>query len=144
MKRTLARSPEALDAYMTWYTLRDRVEEFLGPRPTLLFSHAISSEVECLICSTYFRKNLADMGEDPDRLVLDDKERILVDFGRRLATSPFRVDDEIFGAVQGFLNPDQMVTLTAFAGMMVATNIINNVLEVDLDEYLAGDKAGGE
>jgi hypothetical protein len=31
---------------------------------------------------------------------------------------------------------EQVVTLTAFGAMMVATNVVNNALEVDLDEYL--------
>ena len=30
----------------------------------------------------------------------------------------------------------QIVALTAFAAMMIATNIFNNALEVELDEYL--------
>ena len=43
MKRTLARSPVALDALMTWYDLRDAVVPFLGERLTTLFAHAISA-----------------------------------------------------------------------------------------------------
>ena len=31
---------------------------------------------------------------------------------------------------------DQIVALTAFGGLMVATNLFNNALRVDLDEYL--------
>ena len=30
-----------------------------------------------------------------------------------------------------------MVVLIAFAGQMIATNIFNNVIETDIDEYLA-------
>ena len=32
--------------------------------------------------------------------------------------------------------PDQIVALTAFGGLMVATNLFNNALQVDLDDYL--------
>src|SRR6267142_6937233 len=74
MKRTLAHSPEALVALMTWYPLRDAVAAFLGDRATTLFAHAVSTEAECLICSTFFRRILIDAGEDPDRLRLDDRE----------------------------------------------------------------------
>jgi alkylhydroperoxidase family enzyme len=42
----------------------------------------------------------------------------------------------LFKSLAAFFTPEQIVALTAFAGLMVATNIINNVLEVDLDEYL--------
>ena len=32
--------------------------------------------------------------------------------------------------------PPQIVALTAFGGMMIATNVFNNALRVDLDGYL--------
>ena len=143
MKRTLARSPEALEAYMKWYGLRDEVEKFLGPRLTVLLAHAISSESDCLICSTYFRKSMRDTGMNPDSLVLDDKERTLTDFGRQIARDPRAVGDELFERVQAYLEPDEILTVTAFAGLMVATNIVNNVLEVDLDDYLESYRPGG-
>lgn len=142
MKRTLARSPEALKAYMKWYGLRDQVEKFLGPRLTILLAHAISSETDCLICSTYFRKSMLDSGVNPDSLVLDDKERAFLDFGRQIARDPRGVNDEVFGKVEAYLGPDELLTVTAFAGLMVATNIINNVLEVDLDDYLESYRTG--
>ena len=75
MKRTLLHSVPAFDALMTWYPLRDTVRPFLGERLTTLFAHAVSSETDCLICSTFFRRMLAQSGEDPDRLVLDDGSR---------------------------------------------------------------------
>jgi alkylhydroperoxidase family enzyme len=141
MKRTLARSPLALRVYMEWYPLRDRVEAFLGKRATLLFTHAISAETDCLICSTYFRRNLIDAGEDPDRLVLDETERALVELGRRIARDANGVPDDLYRAVERHRTPEDMVTLVAFAGLMIATNVFNNVLHVDLDDYLAPYRA---
>src|SRR5919108_5199946 len=70
MKRTLAHSPVALHALMTWYPLRDRVAAFLGERATTLFAHAISSGADCLICSTFFRRNLIEAGAGPPALQL--------------------------------------------------------------------------
>jgi alkylhydroperoxidase family enzyme len=136
MKRTLARSPAALRAYMEWYPLRDRVEAFLGQRPTLLFTHAISAETDCLVCSTYFRRHLIESGEDPDRLVLTARERALVDLGRQIAHDPHGVTDDLYRAVARDLTPEQAVDLVALAGLMVATNLLINVLHVDLDDYL--------
>jgi len=60
MKRTLARSPVALRALMTWYDLRDEVVPFLGERLMTLFAHAISAGTDCLVCSTFFRRLLID------------------------------------------------------------------------------------
>ncbi len=90
MKRTLARSPVALRALMTWYDLKDAVVPFLGERLTMLFAHAISAGTDCLVCSTFFRRMLIDSYEDPDSLRLDDWEQTIVDYGRQLAKDAAR------------------------------------------------------
>ena len=136
MKRTLARSPVALRALMTWYDLRAEVVPFLGERLTSLFAHAISAGTDCLVCSTFFRRILIDAGEDPEALRLDDWEQTVVAYGRQLAVDPHGVDDALFGRLAARLRPEQIVALTAFAGLMVATNLFNNALRVDLDDYL--------
>jgi alkylhydroperoxidase family enzyme len=143
MKRTLARSPVALRALMTWYDLRDEVVPFLGERPTTLFAHAISAETDCLVCSTFFRRLLVDAGEDPEALRLDDWEQTIVAYGRQLAVDPHGVSDELYGRLAARLEPDQIVALTAFGGLMVATNLFNNALQVDLDDYLHAYRQGG-
>jgi alkylhydroperoxidase family enzyme len=136
MKRTLARAPVALNALMTWYDLRAEVTPFLGERLTTLFAHAVSTGTDCLVCSTFFRRILIEAGEDPDALHVDDWEQTIVDYGRQLATDPSGVSDALFSQLAARLRPEQVVALTAFGGMMVATNLFNNALQVDLDEYL--------
>jgi alkylhydroperoxidase family enzyme len=143
MKRTLARSPVALRALMTWYDLRAEVVPFLGDRLTTLFAHAISAGTDCLVCSTFFRRLLIDAGKDPDCLRLDGWEQTIVAFGRQLAVDPHRVSDELFDGLASRLDSAQIVALTAFGGLMVATNLFNNALRVDLDEYLTGYRKGG-
>jgi alkylhydroperoxidase family enzyme len=136
MKRTLAHSPVALAALMHWYALGEEVVPFLGERLTTLFAHAISSQTDCLICSTFFRRLLVQSGENPDHLALDEREQVVVAYGRQLARDPNDVSDDLFGRLSGYLRPEQIVTLTAFGGLMVATNLFNNALRVDLDDYL--------
>jgi len=136
LKRTLAHSPAALDALMRWYPLRDEVAGFLGERPTTLFVHAVSTGTECLICSTFFRRILIEAGDDPDHLRLDDREAALVAYGAALARDSRRVPDPVYRGVAAFLEPPRMVALTALGGMMIATNVVVNALELDLDEYL--------
>jgi alkylhydroperoxidase family enzyme len=136
MKCTLARSPAALAALMHWYPLYDAVVAFLGVRATTLYVHAISAQTDCLICSTFFRRWLTDQGENPDALVLDGREQALVDYGRQLAIDPNAVSDELFSRVSRELSDEQVVSLTAFGGMMIATNLFNNALCVELDDYL--------
>ena len=136
MKRTLLNSLPAFHALMEWYPLRDTVQPFLGERLTTLFAHAVSSETDCLICSTFFRRLLVQSGEDPDRLVLDDWESAVVVFGRSLAVTPHTVPDPVYQPIAERLSREQIVALTAFGALMVATNVFNNALRVPLDEYL--------
>lgn len=136
MKCTLARSPAALAALMQWYPLYDAVLPILGPRATTLFVHAISAETDCLVCSTFFRRWLSEQGEDPDALVLDEREQCLVAYGRQLARDAHGVTDELFRRLGSWLSADELVLLTAFGGIMIATNVFNNALQVDLDDYL--------
>ena len=136
MKRTLLHSLPAFKALMEWYPLRDTVQPFLGERLTTLYAHAISAETDCLICSTFFRRMLIQTGENPDRLKLDEREAAVLEFGRALAVSPYKVTDEVYRRLGDHFTPPQIVALTAFGALMVATNVVNNALDVELDEYL--------
>jgi alkylhydroperoxidase family enzyme len=136
MKMTLLRSMPAFRALMEWYPLHDTVEAFLGERLTNLFTHAISTENDCLVCSTFFRRIIIDSGENPDDFTLDDRERAVVEFGQHLAKPFARVPDDVYARVAALFTGDQIVALTAFGAMMAATNIFNNALDVDLDGYL--------
>jgi alkylhydroperoxidase family enzyme len=136
MKRTLLHHPPAFDAYMEWYTLKDAMVPFLGERAVAVFSHAISSENECLICGTFFRKILIDAGEDPDALALSDEEQLLVDFGQAIVARPHDIPEGIYAKLRDNYSDQQLVLLIAFAGLMVATNLFNTVAKVELDEVL--------
>src|SRR3954469_24344214 len=124
MKRTLLHSLPAFRALMEWYPLRDTVQPFLGERLTTLFAHAISAETDCLICSTFFRRMLIQTGDNPDRLKLDAREAAVIQFGRALAVSPFKVSEEAYRGLAIHFQPAEIVALTAFGAMMVATNVV--------------------
>jgi len=136
MKWTLAHSPVALDALLQWYPLYDLLVPVLGERRTWLFCHAISTESDCLICSTFFRRLIIDAGEDPNTLELDEFDELIADLGRRLADDPHSVDDALHARLAERLDTQQIVTLIAFGAIMVATNVFNDALGVELDGYL--------
>ncbi|MEI7845721.1 MAG: hypothetical protein WCK35_07950 [Chloroflexota bacterium] len=136
MKRTLLHSIPAYTALMEWYPLFDCIKEFLGERLSVIFSHAISVESDCLLCTTFMRRELILWGEDPSKLVLDEKGEVLVEFGRAIAKQGSRIPDDLFQRVKEHFNTEQIVALTGFASLMIATNIINSVLEVEVDEHL--------
>ena len=136
MKRTLAHSTVALHALLEWYPLHDAVLPILGERLTALFCHAISAQTDCLICSTYFRRELIDAGENPNELSLDDREQTVVVFGRQIAKDANHVDEALYARLASYFTPKQIVDLTAFGALMIATNVFNNALRVDLDDDL--------
>jgi len=138
MKRTLLHSPPAFLAYMEWYTLAKEIEPFIGKRGIYIFSHAISTQNDCLICSAFFRKILTDQGENPDELTLNEQEALLAAYGKLLASTPHAIPSDIHARLKAAFSDREIVLLTAFAGIMVATNLFNTALKVDLDEYLHG------
>jgi hypothetical protein len=136
MKWTLAHSPVALDALLQWYPLFDALVPVVGERRMWILSHAISTRSDCLICSTFFRRLLIDAGEDPADLRLDDFDELIAEFGRRLVDDPHSVDDALHARLKEHLSDAEIVTLTAFGAIMIATNVFNDALGVELDGYL--------
>ncbi|SHI03090.1 hypothetical protein SAMN04488109_6857 [Chryseolinea serpens] len=136
MKSTLGHSLTAFKAYMEWYPLFEEVKKILGQRLSPLFAWSISEASDCPLCSTYFRKIIIESGEDPENLVLSETDQAIVSFGAAIGRNKGSVPDETFDAVAQRFTPAQLVVLTAFAGIMIATNIFNNVLQTEIDEYL--------
>lgn len=136
MKKTLLHSLPTYRAYQEWYPVSLEAAAVVGKRGVVLLSHAISTANACLLCSTYFRKDLRDLGEDPDALVLSERDTLIVDFGRAVARRAADVPPELLGRLQAAFTDRELVILTGFAGLMIATNVFNNVLKVDLDGHL--------
>lgn len=138
MKRTLLHHVPSFKVLMEWYPLRDEVAKIVGDFATDVLSYAISTQDDCLICSTFFRKILIDNGKDPDCLDLGETELLLWDYGRACGGLQGEgcVPDELFARMKEKFSDEQIVLITSFAGMMIATNLINNALEVDLDDCL--------
>ena len=136
MKRTLLLSIPAFTAYMEWYTLYDLLVPVVGERAMSLYSYAISSGNDCLICSTFFRKILIDSGDDPDNPKITDVEELLMDFGSAICVNPHDIPDELYDRLKEKFTDEQIVLLIAFAGIMYATNLFNTVAKVPLDEIL--------
>lgn len=136
MKRTLLNNVPSFQAYMQWYVLNDELKRFLSKREISLFAYSISTTNDCLVCSTFFRRILIEEGEDPDRLVLNEKEQLLWDFGRHISKNPHGISEQIYGSLKHQYSETEIVILIAFAGLMVATNLFVTVAKVPLDEVL--------
>lgn len=138
MKATLGYSVVAFKAYMEWYPLYAEVEKILGERMAPLYAHSISCAADCPLCSTFFRKIIIDSGETPEKPQLTESEKDILSFGSAIAKHKGNIADHLYNAVASNYKEQEMVILTAFAGIMIATNIFNNVIETEIDDYLSG------
>lgn len=136
MKATLGHSLLAFEVYMQWYPLYEEVEKILGKRLAYLYAYAISKAADCPLCSTFFRKIIIDAGEKPENLSLMPLEKDILDFGSSLAKYHGNISDHVYNSIGGKYGKTEMVILIAFAGQMIATNVFNNVIETDIDDYL--------
>lgn len=136
MKLTLLHSLPAYHALMEWFPLEETIEAFLGERAVNFFCYAISTQNDCLLCGTFFQKILDDLGIDFNTFSFTDEENILIQYGKAIVDDANNVPAEIFDEMKKYWNEEQIVAITAFATIMIATNLINKVLQVKLDDYL--------
>ena len=136
MKATLLHSVTAHRAYMEWYPLWEEVKTVLGLRGAVLYAHAISTTNNCLLCSTYFRKALTDLGSSPDKFVVSPEEEPIVALGYAAARHWEPVDARLWERLRERYSEKDLVNLVAFAGVMVATNLFNNLVQVRVDDVL--------
>lgn len=136
MKATLLHSPVASKAVLEWYKLFDAVKPVISERRAILFCDAISRENACELCSTFMNRAIIKGGENPANLELDEKDNLLIEYGRQLAKNPNRVSSSLFKKLEGFLTHKQIIDLTVFGALMIVNNVFNSALQVDLDESL--------
>jgi hypothetical protein len=136
MKATLGHSLLAFEVYMQWYPLYEQVEKILGKRLAYLYAYSVSKSSDCPLCSTFFRKIIIDAGEKPENLVLTPSQKDIIDFGSSIAKYQGNIRDHVYNSIAECYSKTDMVILIAFAGQMIATNVFNNVIETDIDEYL--------
>jgi hypothetical protein len=122
--------------YIQWHPLYEKVKQHLGERAAYLYAWSVSSTSNCSVCATYFRKTIIENGEDPDKLLLNDYEKTLIDFGSAIAEHKGCIANHVYNSLEQYHNSEEMVLLVAFAAQMIATNIFNNVIETDIDSYL--------
>ncbi|MDA5387410.1 carboxymuconolactone decarboxylase family protein [Loigolactobacillus backii] len=142
MKKTLLHSVISFKVMMEWYTLRDKLIPIIGERAFNFYCYAISNENDCLICSMVFVKILKDQGINYANFNFTEQEQLLINFGTAIVKDSHNVPESIFKELKQKFNDEQVILLTTFATQMIATNSINNILHVNLDNYLDSYKGG--
>lgn len=136
MKKTLLHHVPSFKVLMGWYTLQEDVVKIVGERATNFYCYAISTQNDCLICSMFFRKILVDLGIDFETFEFTQEEQDLIEYGRGLVSNPESISSELFEKLKSRYGEEGLVLLTTFGAMMIATNLINTSLKVELDDVL--------
>ena len=136
MKKTLLHHVPSFKALMEWYPLQAEMVKVVGERATNFYCYAISTKNDCLICSMFFRKILVDLNIEFEGFDFTAQEQELIDYGRALVTNPESIPPELFEKLKKRYNEEQIVLITSFGAMMIATNLINTSLKVELDDVL--------
>lgn len=136
MKLTLLHSIPAYHALMEWFPLEKTIETFLGERAVNFFCYAISEENDCLLCSAFFRKILKELQIDFDTFAFTEEENLLIQYGKAIVQDANHIPAELFSDLKKHWNEEQIVAITAFATIMIATNIINKSLDIEVDDNL--------
>ncbi|MGO4439469.1 hypothetical protein [Rhizobium sp. RAF56] len=136
MKRTLLHSPEAHRIYAEWFTLREELRPALDDRAIWLFCLTIAIETRSIIPVGFFRRALINAGLVPDEVVPTEDEALLIDFGKAIVADSNDVPDVIWSRLKARNDEPTLVNLVAFAGIMIATAIFNNVVKIDIDPEL--------
>jgi hypothetical protein len=136
MKATLGYSLLAFNVYMQWYPLYEKVKGLTGERAASLYAWSISNASNCLLYAAHFRKIIVDAGENPDKPLLNDYEKYLLEFGSAVAAHKGCIANHVYNNLAQYHNEEEIVILVAFAGQMIASNIFNNVIETEIDNYL--------
>ncbi len=137
MKRIMLHSPAAHRIYAEWFTLRELLRRSIPDRAFWLFSLALSEANKSVVPATFMRRALMDSGWQPEAIVPDADEVVLMDFAKAIIADSNAVPDSIWKQLVARYDEPTLVNLVAFAGIMIATTIFTNVVEVDLDPELA-------
>lgn len=143
MKRTLLHSPQAHRIYAEWFTLRAELIPHVDDRAIQVFCRAISEEAGSKIAVTFFRRAITLSGADPDALDLRAQDLLLDRFGRAIVKNSSAIPPDIWTDLKLLYSHKVLVDLVALAGIMLATAIFNNVVEVPFDAELEPFAAAG-
>jgi hypothetical protein len=136
MKATLLHSLPAYRVFSGWATVKDEVRKAIGERALSLYSHAISATAGCLLCSTYFRRLLVNEGIAPETFQPSGDEALTVELGYAIANPSEPAAPDLMRRLKARYDDRTLVNLVAYGATMLATNVFNTTLGIELDEYL--------
>jgi hypothetical protein len=131
-------------AFAEWFALKDDLVPYIGERAVSLFAFAIADASNSLVTTTHLRKLLIDSGENVDSPQVTESEQLLMDWGRQIAQEPGRIPNELYVRLESTFNPRLRLLLVAFAAQTVATNVVNTVGRIPLEESMFSYRRAGD
>ena len=136
-KRTLLHNAVAFEALEGMsYAVSAEMKKFTGHRAANLFQYAISLENDCLVCSTYYRRAMAEMGLDSlDESQFTPDEALLVAYARAIVRNHEAIPDDLLRRLLERFGEEGLVVITTMAMFMIGNNYFNDILRVQ-SEFL--------
>jgi alkylhydroperoxidase family enzyme len=136
MKRYLLRSLPAYRLFSDVLPLKSALRQVIGDRAVSVFSHAISENANCLLCSTYFRRALNEHGVSPQDFEPTEVETLLVALAKQMTGAYDGENQGALAALEQRFGQRSAVEIVAYGAAMIATNVLNTTLGVPLDDDL--------
>lgn len=136
MKRIMLHSPAAHNIYAEWFTLRELLRPAIDDRAIWLLCLGIGEESRAEIPVGFFRRALILNGLQPEDVVPSENEADLIAFGKTVVRDSNAVSDELWDKLAARYDEATLVNLVAFVGIMIATALFTNVVQVDFDAEL--------
>ncbi|TXK17354.1 hypothetical protein [Homoserinibacter sp. GY 40078] len=133
-ERTLLGHVPSFRAYTQLATLSDELVPYIGERAVLLFAHAIATAQHGSVMSERYRRAILDAGDDPDAPQVTESERLLLDWGGLIGVDPASIPDGLRDRLSTAFSPRLRLMLAAFAGMVVACDVVAAVGGIAPDE----------
>ncbi len=136
-KRTLLHNAVAFEALEGMsYAVSAEMKKFTGHRAANLFQYAISVENDCLVCTTYYRRAMKDLGlTSLDEKDFTPDEALLVEYARAIVRNHKCIPDELLERMLARFGEEGLVVITTMAMFMIGNNYFNDILRVQ-SEFL--------
>ncbi len=129
-ERALLGHLPSFQAYQGLHTIRDELAPIIGERALTLFSYAIASGSGAGAATASLRAAVEASGENPDSPQVTETEQLLIDWGRMIGAAPHDIPAEVSGRIGRAFGPRTRIVLVAYAGLLVAFNLVMSVGEI--------------
>ncbi len=131
LDRALLNSVPVFEAYAGWLDVREELEPLVGERAVTLLSLAIAESCAAPYCVAEFRGALEAGGDDPDAPQVTEAERLLLDWGRAVASD--EVPADLAARVEAAFQPRTRAVLAGYAGLTIAVAAFSRIAGLEPD-----------